>query len=146
MANKSVEYDSDPVNHPQHYTNSAAKCAACGCHIECIDITRHMSFNIGNAVKYLWRYQDKNGLEDLKKARWYLDDAIKHIDGFPSEPPELTLALCIHGAPVKFNNCPQCNTESLNQAIQECDHDWLTDVRTFKKMCTRCRLEEITIT
>jgi len=69
----------DNVNHPKHYNNSNAKCD-CGRRIECIDVTRHMSFNIGNAVKYLWRFADKNGLEDLKKARWYLDDMIKSLE------------------------------------------------------------------
>lgn len=67
----------DNVNHPKHYTNSAASCSKCGTGIECIDVTRHMSFNLGNAVKYLWRFNDKGGLEDLKKARWYLEDEIK---------------------------------------------------------------------
>ena len=65
----------DPVNHPKHYNNSPAKCE-CGRTIECIDITRHMGFNLGNAIKYIWRYADKNGLEDLKKAAWYLNDFI----------------------------------------------------------------------
>jgi hypothetical protein len=67
----------DPVNHPKHYVNSPASCSKCGQSIECIDVTRHMGFNLGNAVKYLWRFEDKNGLEDLKKARWYLDDEIR---------------------------------------------------------------------
>ncbi len=70
----------DNVNHPKHYISSNATCAACGCPIECIDVTRHMSFNIGNALKYLWRFQHKNGLEDLKKARWYLEDAVKELE------------------------------------------------------------------
>jgi len=69
----------DPVNHPKHYTNSPATCWKCGQGIECIDVTRHMNFNIGNAVKYLWRFQDKNGIQDLEKARWYLDDEIKQM-------------------------------------------------------------------
>lgn len=68
------------VNHPPHYTSSEAKCSKCGECIECIEITRHMPFSIGNAVKYLWRYNLKNGLEDLKKARWYLEDAIKQME------------------------------------------------------------------
>ncbi len=72
----SPNHSHDNVNHPAHYNSSGIKCA-CGRQIECIDITRTMDFNIGNAVKYLWRYKHKNGLEDLKKARWYLDDAIK---------------------------------------------------------------------
>jgi hypothetical protein len=70
----------DMVNHPPHYNNSAATCDKCGDCIECIEVTRHMPFSLGNAVKYLWRWQDKGGLEDLKKARWYLEDAIKDLE------------------------------------------------------------------
>lgn len=68
----------DKINHPKHYNNSLAHCT-CGRRLECIDVTRHMSFTIGNAVKYLWRFQDKNGVEDLRKARWYIDDAIAQL-------------------------------------------------------------------
>lgn len=39
-----------------------------------------MGFNDGNAVKYLWRWRHKGGVEDLKKARWYLDDLIKQME------------------------------------------------------------------
>lgn len=64
----------DVVNHPEHYTQGG---------IECIDAEKaalgdlFMGFLIGNTLKYLWRFRHKNGLEDLKKARWYLDRAIK---------------------------------------------------------------------
>ena len=65
----------DPVNHPAHYTGHPSG-------IECIEITRHMSFNLGNALKYIWRADHKgNALEDLKKARWYLDDEINRREG-----------------------------------------------------------------
>lgn len=57
--------DNDPVNHPQHYNSHPSN-------VECITITEHMNFNIGNAVKYLWRADLKNGLEDLAKAEWYV--------------------------------------------------------------------------
>lgn len=68
---------SDPVNHPTHYTSSPAACAACGRGIECIDITEHMGFALGNAVKYIWRADLKgDAIEDLRKARWYLDREI----------------------------------------------------------------------
>lgn len=69
----------DKINHPKHYNNSPAHCE-CGRRIECIDIARHMDFNIGNAIKYLWRYRDKNGIEDLKKAAWYLQDVINTFE------------------------------------------------------------------
>jgi hypothetical protein len=60
----------DAVNHPAHYMTHASG-------IECIQITEHMSFCLGNAVKYIWRADLKHdALEDLKKARWYLDREI----------------------------------------------------------------------
>lgn len=62
--------DHDPVNHPKHYTQHPSG-------IECIQITRHMGFNLGNAIKYLWRADLKNGNEDLEKAVWYINDEIK---------------------------------------------------------------------
>jgi len=69
----------DPVNHPAHYNNSPAKCDYCGRRIECIDVTRHYAFNIGNAIKYLWRCDLKgNSIEDLKKAAWYINDEIRN--------------------------------------------------------------------
>jgi hypothetical protein len=55
----------DPVNHPPHYTSHPSG-------VECITVTEHMNFNVGNAVKYLWRADLKNGLEDLEKAAWYV--------------------------------------------------------------------------
>lgn len=58
----------DNVNHPPHYNQSNIKCP-CGRQIECIDVTRHKNFNIGNSFKYLWRHEHKNGIEDLKKKR-----------------------------------------------------------------------------
>lgn len=65
----------DMVNHPPHYTSHPSG-------VECIDITRHMTFNLGNVVKYLWRADEKGStVEDLKKARWYLDDEIKRLEG-----------------------------------------------------------------
>ena len=62
-----------PVNHPTHYNSSPSG-------IECIDVVEHMSFNIGNAVKYCWRADEKGlKLQDLKKARWYLDREIQRL-------------------------------------------------------------------
>lgn len=62
--------DRDNVNHPKHYTNHPSG-------IECIEITRYMSFNMGNAIKYVWRADMKGGIEDLEKAKWYIEDEIK---------------------------------------------------------------------
>jgi hypothetical protein len=70
----------DPVNHPKHYTSSKACCSGCGKPIECIDITRHMNFNIGNVFKYLWRMGMKDSkLQEIKKAQWYLNDEVNRV-------------------------------------------------------------------
>lgn len=54
----------DPVE-PKHYRSKK---------YECIEFSRQMPFNLGNAFKYVWRYTDKNGIEDLDKAAWYIKD------------------------------------------------------------------------
>lgn len=78
-----TKYDS--VNHPSHYNQGLTKCD-CGRRIECIDVTRHLNFNIGNAIKYLWRCELKgNTLEDLKKAVWYIQDEISKREKFHLE-------------------------------------------------------------
>lgn len=69
LSSPAVEVDSGPedaVNHPSHYTSHPSG-------VECIEITKHMGFLDGNAMKYLWRYSLKNGVEDLYKCRQYLD-------------------------------------------------------------------------
>lgn len=72
--------ENDPVNHPAHYTSHPSG-------IECIEVTRWMNFNLGNAIKYIWRAGNKgNALEDLKKARWYLDDEIKRRESNFDKP------------------------------------------------------------
>lgn len=67
----------DAVSHPAHYTSGGIEC------IDCIKAAlgeNFMGFLIGNVIKYSYRYKDKNGVEDLQKARWYLDRAIKELE------------------------------------------------------------------
>ena len=71
-----TQVSNDPVNHPSHYTSHPAKCE-CGRGIEAIQITEHMGFNLGNAIKYVWRCDLKKlAIEDLKKAVWYIQREI----------------------------------------------------------------------
>lgn len=65
---------SETVNNPKWYTNHPSG-------IECIQVTEHMNFNCGNAVKYIWRagLKNRNELEDLQKARWYIEREIERI-------------------------------------------------------------------
>ncbi len=61
---------SDTVNHPRHYISHPSG-------IECIQITEHMEFCLGNALKYIWRADMKGGIEDLQKALWYIEREIQ---------------------------------------------------------------------
>lgn len=72
----------DKVNHPSHYTSHPSG-------IECIQVTQHYNFCIGNAIKYLWRAglkqeagQDSHAkqIEDLKKAIWYINKEISNLE------------------------------------------------------------------
>ena len=73
------ESNADMVNHPPHYTQGG---------IECIDALKAATVSktgieaicTANAIKYLWRYEEKNGIEDVKKARWYIDRLIKELE------------------------------------------------------------------
>ena len=62
--------EDDMVNHPPHYNKYG---------VECIDALRAATgegfeyYLQGNVIKYMWRYRYKNGIEDLKKANWYLE-------------------------------------------------------------------------
>ena len=74
----SKKSDADMVNHPSHYTQGG---------IECIDALKAATVSktgieavcTANAIKYLWRYEEKNGIEDVKKARWYIDRLIREL-------------------------------------------------------------------
>ena len=68
----------DMVNHPQHYTQGG---------IECIDALKAATVGkrgieavcVANVIKYLWRYEEKNGIEDVRKAKWYVERLLKEL-------------------------------------------------------------------
>lgn len=66
---------SDSVDHPSHYNSH-------GSGIECIQITEHMNFNLGNAVKYIWRadLKGEEPITDLRKAAWYVQREIARLE------------------------------------------------------------------
>lgn len=71
----------DNVNHPKHYISDPSG-------IECIQITRHRNFNIGNAIKYLWRNGLKDSdsqIQDLQKAVWYINDEINRLESMTGD-------------------------------------------------------------
>lgn len=75
IARDTLREINDLVNHPPHYTAHPSG-------VECIQVTEHMNFCLGNAVKYIWRADLKNdAIEDLKKAVWYVNREIERREG-----------------------------------------------------------------
>lgn len=82
LKNEEVKMDEnvpDMVNHPQHYTQGG---------IECIDALKAATVGkrgieavcVANVIKYLWRYEEKNGIEDIRKAKWYIERLLKELE------------------------------------------------------------------
>ena len=80
MSNKTLATKPDMVNHPPHYQAKSG--------MEVIDVIESYTDGLvgieatdtGNVIKYICRWKGKNGLEDLKKAKWYLEHLIKHVE------------------------------------------------------------------
>lgn len=76
---------SERVNHPNHYQSETG--------LEVIDVIEAFTFNLkgieawdtGSVLKYVCRWKEKNGVEDLKKAKWYLEDLIEHVEKLEAE-------------------------------------------------------------
>lgn len=78
IAESLAKNQDEVVNHPKHYTQHPSG-------VECIQITEHLNFCLGNAIKYIWRAGLKadDPVQDLKKARFYIEREIKRLGGKP---------------------------------------------------------------
>lgn len=66
--------DKGPIN-PDHYKNHPSG-------IECIEISEHFNSNMGQALQYIWRADSRKGIEDLKKAQWYITREIQRRENY----------------------------------------------------------------
>lgn len=82
MTVKRAPKRSNPVHSPSHYTSHPSG-------VECIVITEHMTFNLGNAAKYIWRagLKSVDPIQDLEKASWYLRRELARLKGAKSGRP-----------------------------------------------------------
>ncbi|WP_342627541.1 DUF3310 domain-containing protein [Nguyenibacter vanlangensis] len=116
----------DPVRHPSHYTSHPSG-------IECLEVTRHMSFDLGNATKYLWRgwtNQKHSGPIDLEKAAFYIRDFI----AMPT-PPRMPLWRAAWTALDKWQMAEPC--KPLASAVV---HLWMADTAgTPREAASRAR-------
>jgi len=72
-----IKITKDNINHPKHYTSHPSG-------VECIQITEHMNFCLGNAMKYLWRAglkENTSKYDDLNKALWYIERELERLEG-----------------------------------------------------------------
>jgi hypothetical protein len=77
MKMRAQEVKEDMVNNPPHYNKAGIETIEA---IQAMTGNGFQSYLQGNILKYLWRYQYKNGIEDLKKAQWYLNRLISEVD------------------------------------------------------------------
>lgn len=102
----------DPVTRPAHYAFGGIECIEA---LEsCMSVEAFRGFLKANAIKYLWRYEQKNGLEDLKKAKWYLKALI-----FALENDEEAEALIAMENNCKNGFCPMPGARIGDKAIDE---------------------------
>lgn len=105
---------SDMVQHPQHYNQGG---------IECIDAIKAATvgktgieaFCVGNAIKYLFRYENKNGLEDVKKAQWYINRLIQELEE-KKENNDL------HNLDIDTGDCLYCANFNMDDVSDICYH------------------------
>lgn len=103
---------SDMVQHPQHYNQGG---------IECIDAIKAATvgktgieaFCVGNAIKYLFRYENKNGLEDVKKAQWYINRLIQELEE-KKENNDL------HNLDIDTGDCLDCANFNMDEHSDPC--------------------------
>jgi hypothetical protein len=110
---------SQPANNRQvggqHYKLNAVKCPHCGGELQHWDIYRFFPYLVGTITKYLWRWRDKNGVQDLDKARHYLDKLIetegpeveKELDSQVYSVRETELCSCPFPVPID-TVCGKC--------------------------------------
>lgn len=119
--NQNVNANKDMVNHPSHYQSESG--------LEVIDVIKAFTSNLtgieatdtGNVLKYMCRWKNKNGIEDLKKAKWYLEHLIDNVENRidSKEDDESDLI------------------KALIDGIKNCDIDYMTHIFVDKKEAER---------
>lgn len=102
----------DNVNHPGHYTQGG---------IECIDALKAATVGktgieavcVANVIKYLWRYEEKNGLEDARKAQWYINRLIQELEGKKENHP-------FYDLDGDTSDCIDCANFNMDEDAEPC--------------------------
>lgn len=124
MENKEIQ-TSDPVNHPAHYTKGKVECID-AIESAVVNLTGVEAFLTGQVIKYSYRWKDKGGAEDLRKAGWYLNRLINFVENPAEEHAEAE-------AEITVNPCPNCG---CNDTVIL--HYFSDDSTKCSVMCERC--------
>jgi hypothetical protein len=120
-----VPTTTDNVNHPKHYTSHPSG-------VECITVTEHMGFNLGNAVKYIWRADEKgNAIEDLEKAQWYIARELEKRKKSTTVVAELTRGFYIRRTDTgAVRDGAYTTREEAERAMS--DQEWTSSVAVYE--------------
>lgn len=131
--NQNVNANKDMVNHPSHYQSESG--------LEVIDVIKAFTSNLtgveatdtGNVLKYMCRWKNKNGVEDLKKAKWYLEHLINNvenrIDSKEEDESDLIKAL--------IDELGEMLASGIADGIKNCDIDYMAHIFADKKEAER---------
>lgn len=112
----------DPVNHPPHYTAHPSG-------VECITITEHFPFCVGNAIKYLWRAGLKDdAMQDLEKAKWYVEREIARRKQAATQCCESPNIINVSAGGADYAECASCGKAKYDE----------DDETTYNRNCTAC--------
>lgn len=114
----------DNVNHPVHYTQGS---------IECIDALKAATVGkkgieavcVANVIKYLWRYEEKNGLEDTHKAQWYLNHLIQELEKNNASTTAIQQT-------TDCSDCLYCDYEVTDVPCVNCKNNYLYSTKEYK--------------
>ena len=102
----------DNVNHPSHYCQGGIECID-ALKAATIDKTGIEAICVANVIKYLWRFEKKNGLEDVKKAQFYINRLIQELEEKESSTANNFDDVCV-------SNCSDCANFSMDEDSDPC--------------------------
>lgn len=103
---------SDPVNHPEHYTQGAFECIDAMLDTQGVQSVRN--YCICNAFKYIWRHNAKNNDQDIQKAKWYIDKYLELANKSDNEPDENLFKIDPDGTRWYFGASPNVVKKLVN--------------------------------
>lgn len=118
----------DNINHPKHYSETVPG-------FECIEVAQHFNFCLGNVIKYVWRADAKGGIEDLKKAQWYLNREIQRLE-------QLEESKCLFP---KDCNCDICKPVKDSPPTHNCPCNCISCMAGHHSVCPNCNAANETL-